>query len=69
MAQLFTIKCPKCGDEFDITKGVLMSWDFSKPIPKELQEETPFNCPKCNYQMTVLDDDFQDHVMKVLFMD
>jgi transcription elongation factor Elf1 len=69
MAQLFVIKCPKCGEEFEITKGVLMSWDFSKPIPKELQEETPFNCPKCNHQMSVLDDDFHDHVTKVLCMD
>lgn len=69
MAQQFTIKCPKCGYEFEITKGVLMSWDFSKPIPKELQEETPFNCPKCNHQMSVLDDDFHDYVVEVLMMD
>ena len=69
MAELFKIKCPKCGHRFEITKGVLMSWDFSKPIPKELQEETPFNCPKCNHQMTVLDDDFYDHVMEAACID
>lgn len=69
MAQLLIIKCPKCGHIFKITKGVLMSWDFSKPIPKELQEETPFNCPKCNHQMSVLDDDIHEHVVESAFMD
>jgi transcription elongation factor Elf1 len=69
MAELLTIKCPKCGHLFKITKGVLMSWDFSKPIPKELREETPFNCPKCNHQMSVLDDDINEHVVESIFMD
>ena len=69
MAELFTIKCPKCGEEFEITKGVLMSWDFNKPIPEELQEETPFNCPKCNHEMCVLDDDFHDYVLQVINAD
>lgn len=39
MAQLYTIKCPKCGTVFSVPKGVLMSWDFSKPIPIELRDE------------------------------
>ena len=69
MAELLKIKCPKCGHQFEITKGVLMSWDFSKPIPEELREETPFNCPKCNHQMSVLDDDIHDHVVESCFMD
>lgn len=69
MATLLKIKCPQCGHLFEITKGVLMSWDFSKPIPKELREETPFNCPKCNHQMSVLDDDINEHVVESLFMD
>ncbi len=69
MAQLYIIKCPQCGHEFEVSKGVLMSWDFSKPIPKELQDETPFNCPNCKHQMCVLDDDFHDHVVRTLLMD
>ena len=40
------IKCPKCGHVFKETKGVLMNWDFSKPIPADLQDETPFHCPE-----------------------
>ena len=51
MAQFYTIKCPECGKVFGIVKGVFMSWDFSKPIPVHLRNETPFNCPECNHEM------------------
>ncbi|MBO7467227.1 MAG: hypothetical protein J6T94_06065 [Bacteroidaceae bacterium] len=46
-----------------------MSWDFTKPIPEEMKEETPFNCPNCQHRMCVLDDDFNEHVESVLFTD
>lgn len=69
MAQFYTIKCPKCGYEFNIVKGVFMSWDISKPIPKELKEETPFSCPNCNYTMCVQYDHFEEYVINVLFGD
>ena len=69
MAQFYTIKCPKCGEEFGIVKGVLMCWDFMKPIPEELEEETPFNCPKCNHEMCVLDENFRDNVVNVIYGD
>lgn len=69
MARIYTIKCPKCGHVFKETKGVLMRWDFSKPIPAELQDETPFNCPECNHTMCVLDDDFEDSVIVTLYAD
>lgn len=69
MAQLITIKCPKCGTVYTIQKGVLMSWNFEKPIPEDMKEETPFNCPNCQQTMCVLDDDFNEHVEKVLFVD
>ena len=69
MAQLYTIKCPECGKVFSIVKGVLMTWDFSKPIPEELRDETPFNCPKCNHEMCVLDENFRDNVVNVIFGD
>ena len=69
MAKLYTIKCPKCGTVFSVTKGVLMNWDFSQPIPEEARDETPFNCPNCQHTMCVLDEDFNDHVEKVLFAD
>ena len=62
MASSYCIKCPKCGTEFEVTKGVLMSWDPSEPIPEELLDETPFNCPNCKHTMCVLDKDFYKHV-------
>ena len=69
MAQLYTIKCPKCGSVFNVPKGVFMSWDFSKPIPVELRDETPFNCPDCNHTMCVRDKDFNKHVVDIMFAD
>ncbi len=69
MAQLYTIKCPKCGTVFTVPKGVFMSWGFSKPIPVDLREETPFNCPNSQHTMCVRDEDFNDHVENVIFAD
>lgn len=69
MAQFITIKCPKCGCVFGIAKGVLQSWDFSMPIPEDLRDETPFNCPECNHTMCVQDENFNDHVVNVMFAD
>ena len=69
MATSYRIKCPKCGLIFKITKGVLYGFDFSKPIPEELLEETPFNCPNCKHTMCVLDEDFDNHVCIVIHED
>ena len=69
MAVLYTIKCPKCEQEFDVAKGVLMSWDFSKPIPDEFKEETPFNCPNCGHTMCVNDEGFMDNVLNTMYAD
>ena len=69
MATIYTIKCPKCGELFGVGKGVFMNWDFTKPIPEGLRYETPFNCPFCNHTMCVLDEDFHDHVVEVLYGD
>ncbi len=69
MAILYTVKCPKCGTVFSVPKGVFMSWDFSKPIPEHLREETPFNCPTCNHTMSTLDETFDDCVVEVMCAD
>ena len=69
MALFYTIKCPECGETFNIQKGVLMSWDFLKPIPIELKEETPFSCPICKHKMCVLDEDFNEHVERCVAAD
>lgn len=46
-----------------------MSWDFSKPIPIELRDETPFNCPSCNHTMSVKDKGFQKHIVDMMYAD
>ncbi len=69
MAQFYIIKCPKCGTQFGIGKGVFMSWDFSKPIPESLRDETSFDCPICKHTMCAKDEDFHDHVVSVQFID
>ena len=69
MAQIYKIKCPKCGQVFSVAKGVLMSWDFSQPIPDAAKDETPFNCPNCNHTMCVKDKDFKKHVVDIICAD
>lgn len=69
MAQLYRIKCPKCGKIFAVGKGVFMSFDFSQPIPVGLRDETLFTCPFCNHEMCVLDKDFSDHVIDIQYLD
>ena len=69
MTILYTIKCPKCGEQFSVPKGVLRSWDFSQPIPEEYRDETPFICPNCNHTMSVMDEDFDNHVLDRLYAD
>ena len=46
-----------------------MSWDFSKPIPEELREETPFDCPDCGHTMCVKDENFRDNVIDIMHCD
>ena len=69
MATYYTIKCPKCGCVFDVVKGVTMSYDFSKPIPVDLREETPFHCPDCNHSMCVEDEQFNTCLLEVVLAD
>lgn len=69
MAVLYSVKCPRCGLEFKVPKGVFMSWDFSKPIPEELREETPFDCPDCGHTMCVKDENFRDNVIDIMHCD
>lgn len=69
MARFYSIRCPKCGEQFVVPKGVFKSWDFSQSIPEDLRDETPFNCPNCNHTMCVLDEDFRNHVVQVIYAD
>ena len=53
MAKVYTINCPKCGCQFEVMKGILVSESDLDPIPEERQEETPFTCPICGQKMFV----------------
>ena len=68
MATIYEIKCPKCGEQFQVMKGILMS-ECNKPIPHDRKEDTPFNCPKCGKKFCVYDDDFQSYVESVIMAD
>ena len=46
-----------------------MNWDFSKPTPEDLLDETPFCCPYCKHTMCVIDEDFPDNVELTVFID
>ena len=54
---------------FRCSERSIMSYDFTKPIPEELLDETPFNCPKCNHEMCILDENFRDNVVDLMFGD
>ena len=69
MATLYTIICPKCGCEFEVMKGILMSEAHLDPIPEERLEETPFTCPVCGLEMSTRDENFHDHVAEVAMID
>ena len=69
MAKIYIIKCPACGQEFEITKGILASESGLSPIPEDRLDETPFDCPLCGHTMSLEDEDFQDHVVAMMMVD
>ena len=69
MAKVYTINCPKCGCQFEVMKGILVSESDLDPIPEERQEETPFTCPICGLEISTQDPDFNDHVEIVMMVD
>lgn len=69
MAKVYTVNCPKCGLQFEVMKGILVSESNLDPIPEERLEETPFTCPVCGLVMSTQDPDFNDHVEMVMMVD
>ena len=69
MAKIYVIKCPVCGQEFKVTKGILVSESGLDSIPKDRKEETPFNCPICGHTMSVENEDFMEHVVTMMMAD
>ena len=69
MAKTYFIKCPACGQDFEVTKGILVSESGLNPIPKDRLDDTPFDCPFCGHTMSVEDEDFMEHVVTIMMVD
>ena len=69
MASIYTIRCPKCGKEYEVMKGILMSECDLDPMPKEREFETPVKCPKCGFEFSLQDENYKDSVMLSMLAD
>lgn len=69
MAHIYTIRCPKCGKEYEVMKGILMSECGINPIPKERLEETPVTCPKCGFSFSLKDEMYKDNIGLTMLVD
>ena len=69
MAKIYIVKCPTCGHEFKVTKGILVKESVLNSIPEDREEETPFNCPVCGHMMRIEDEDFMKRVVAMTMVD
>ena len=68
MAQIYTIKCPKCGKEFEVMKGILMS-EVGKEVPADRDESVPAVCPTCTLKIDLQDPENQQHIKCIMMAD
>lgn len=68
MAQIYTIKCPKCGRTFEAVKGPLMS-EMDKSLPEDRKEDTPAVCPICKLEIDLQDPANEKYIESVIFAD
>ena len=68
MAQIYTIKCPKCGKEFEVMKGILMS-EVGKDVPADRDESVPAVCPTCKLKIDLQDPESQQYIKCVMMAD
>lgn len=69
MAHIYTVRCPKCGKEYEVMKGILMSECGLNLIPKERLEETPVTCPKCGFSFSLKDEMYKDNIGLTMLVD
>jgi len=69
MAHIYTVRCPKCGKEYEVMKGILMSECDLDPMPKEREFETPVKCPKCGFEFSLQDEKYQDSIVLTMLED
>lgn len=68
MAQIYTIKCPKCGKEFEVMKGILMS-EVGKEVPADRDESVPAVCPTCKLKIDLQDPESQQYIKCIMMAD
>lgn len=68
MAQIYTIKCPKCGRTFEAIKGVLVS-EMDRPIPENRKEDAPAVCPVCKLEIDLQDPANEKYIVSVIMAD
>jgi len=68
MAHIYTIRCPKCGKEYEAMKGILMS-ECDNPVPDERREETPVACPHCGQKLSLKDEKSKAYIQTVMMVD
>lgn len=68
MAKIYQIKCPDCGAVFQETKGCTVR-ECGKPLLKERESSTPFNCPTCGRAFCAEDEDFHQYVQQLIMID
>lgn len=68
MAQIYTIKCPNCGKEFEVMKGILMS-EVGKEVPADRDESVPAVCPTCKLKIDLQDPESQPYIKCIMMAD
>lgn len=70
MAHVYEIICPKCGQVFQVMKGItVMEAQSGVEIPKSRNEDEPDCCPKCRHRIKVNDPDTSNNVKLIMMID
>lgn len=69
MAHIYTIRCPKCGNNYEVMKGILISESERDPMSKEREFETPVKCPKCGFEFSLQDENYKDSFILSMLAD
>lgn len=68
MAHIYTVKCPKCGKEFEVMKGILMS-EVDKEVPADRDFNVPAVCPTCKFKIDLQDPANEKYISLLMLAD
>ena len=69
MAHIYIIRCPKCGKEYEATKGIFVSECGIDPIPEDRQEDTPAVCPHCGHKLDLQEESSKAYIESIMLAD